>query len=148
MAEPIPPDALLAGLPAPMPELAHELRAIVKRAQPDAIEAVRPGWRIIGYDVPLGRRRRAYFAWIMAEREHVHLGFPRGVLMRDPAGVLHGAGEAKLARWLTVRQQGDVDRDVFEDLVREAAAVALIPRTAGLSVDLVATDPRRSSTRR
>ena len=36
---------LLAGYPDPMIELAERLRAIVRRAVPDAIEAVRPGWR-------------------------------------------------------------------------------------------------------
>jgi hypothetical protein len=131
MKEQIPPDALLVGLPDPMPELAHALRALVQRAEPEAIEAVRPGWRIIGYDIPLGRHRKAYFAWIMAERVHVHLGFPRGVSLRDPAGMLDGAGEAKLARWLTVRNADEIDVERFEALVREAAAVAMVPRSAG-----------------
>lgn len=133
MTDPIPPDALLEGLPEPMPELANTLRDLVKRAQPDAVEAVRPGWRIIGYDIPLGRRRKAYFAWVMAERKHVHLGFPRGVLLRDPAGMLYGAGEAKGARWLMVRSRDEIDVEYFEALVREAAAVAMIPRAALLA---------------
>jgi hypothetical protein len=130
--DPIPPDALLAGLPEPMPELAHALRALVMRAQPDAIESVRPGWRLIGFDVPLGPRRKAYFAWIVAECEHVHLGFPRGVLMRDPDRILRGAGVTKLARWLTVRTAADIEAARFEALVREAAAVAAIPRSGRL----------------
>jgi hypothetical protein len=129
----IPPDALLVDLPEPMPALAHALRALVKRAEPEAIEAVRPGWWIIGYDIPLGPRRRAYFAWIMAQREHVHLGFPRGVLLRDPAGVLQGAGEAKLARWVTVTTMDEIDVECFEELVHEAAAAAVIPRSAQLA---------------
>lgn len=130
MNDAIPPDALLVGLPEPMPELAHALRALVMRAQPDAIEAVRPGWRIIGYDLPLGRRRKAYFAWIMAERVHVHLGFPKGMLLRDPDRLLSGAGEAKVARWLTVRDADEIDVERFEALVDEAAATAMIPRSA------------------
>ena len=128
MSDQIPPDALLVDLPEPMPALAHALRALVKHAEPEAIEAVRPGWRVIGYDIPLGPRRRAYFAWIMAQHEHVHLGFPRGVLLRDPAGVLDGAGVTKLARWVTVRSTDDIDVERFEQLVHEAAAAALIPQ--------------------
>jgi hypothetical protein len=133
MKDQIPPDALLEGLPAPMPELAHALRALVKRAEPDSIEAVRAGWGIIGYDLPLGPRRSAFYAWIWAEPKHVHLGFPRGVLMRDPEGLLAGRGETKLARWVTVRRPEDIDAARFEALVHEAAAIALIPRAARLA---------------
>jgi hypothetical protein len=130
--DPIPPDALLVDLPAPMPALAHALRALVLRAEPEAIEAVRPGWRVIGYDLPLGRRR-AYFAWIMVQREHVHLGFPRGVLLRDPSRLLQGDGVTKLARWATVRTADEIDVEGFEALVREAAAIAIVPRSAQLT---------------
>ncbi len=126
--EAVPPEALLAGLPEPMPALAQELRALVRRAEPEAIEAVRPGWRIIGYDLPIGGRRRAFFAWIMAQHEHVHLGFPRGVLLRDPDRLLAGDGITKLARWVTVRVAADIEAEAFEALVREAAALAAVPR--------------------
>lgn len=133
MPDPIPPDALLVDLPQPMPELAHALRALVRRGQPDAIEAVRPGWRVIGYDVPLGPRRTAFIAWIMAQPEHVHLGFPQGVHLNDPEAILEGKGITKLARWVTVQKLDDIDAGRFESLVREAAAAARIPRAARLA---------------
>lgn len=133
MIDRIPPEALLIGLPDPMPALAHALRDLVKRAEPEAIEAVRPGWRVIGYDLPIGRRRTAFFAWIWAQPEHVHLGFPRGVLLREDA-LLEGRGVTKLARWVTVRTAGEIDVERFEALVHEAAAVAIIPRSASARV--------------
>ncbi len=122
----IPPEALLAGLPEPMPTIAVRLRALVRSAVPDAIERVRPGWRVIGYDVPLGRSRTAYFAWVMAERAHVHLGFPRGVLLR-PDPLLGGAGEAKLGRWLTATRLDEVDEERYRDFLLEAASLARTP---------------------
>lgn len=128
----LPSDALLVSLPEPMPELAISLGALVRTAVPDSIERVRPGWRVIGYDVPIGTRRTAFFAWVMPQREHVHLGFPRGVLLRDPDRILEGAGVTKLARWVTARSVGDIDIERFSALVREAAALAPIPRAAGL----------------
>jgi hypothetical protein len=115
-----------------MPDLAISLGELVRAAVPDAVERVRPGWRVIGYDVPIGRRRTAFFALVMPQREHVHLGFPRGVLLRDPEGILEGAGVTKLARWVTARSAGDIDVERFAALVREAAALAPIPRAAGL----------------
>jgi len=57
----IPPDAFLETYPPGIREVAELLRSVVKKAAPDAIERVRLGWRLIGYDLPLGRRT-VYFA--------------------------------------------------------------------------------------
>jgi hypothetical protein len=121
--ETIPPEALLSGYPEPMRDIAERLRAIVRRALPDAVEAVRPGWRLIGYDVPAGRRS-AYCCYVAPETEHVHLGFEHGVLMDDPARVLLGAGVTKRVRWLTLRSVGEIDGALAIELVRESARVA------------------------
>ena len=150
----IPPEALLAGYPEPMIDLAEQLRHIVRRAVPETIEAVRPGWRLIGYDLPIGRRT-SFFAWIMAEPHHVHLGFPKGVLLADPAGRLGGAGETKRARWLTLGAGEAAPVATFEEYVREAARVAGLSsseqgailldrdaRTASIDPQLSKTKPR------
>lgn len=124
----IPVDALLADFSPAHGAIAERLRRVVLDAVPEAIERVRPGWRLIGYDVPL-RSRGAFFAWIWPEPEHVHLGFPRGILMDDPGGVLQGAGITKAARWLTYDIGEDVDEGLAATFVLEAARVASIPRT-------------------
>jgi hypothetical protein len=126
--ETIPVEALLADFSPAHAAIAERLRRVVLDAVPEAIERVRPGWRLIGYDLP-HTRHGAFFAWIWPEPEHVHLGFPRGLLMDDPTGVLHGAGITKAARWLTYELGGDVDAPLATTLVLEAARVALIPRT-------------------
>ena len=95
---------------------------------PEAVERVRSGWRLIGYDLPV-KRHGAFFAWIWPEPEHIHLGFPRGIMMDDPDGVMRGAGITKAARWLTYQPGDDVDVSVATTLVLEAARVALVPRT-------------------
>jgi len=123
----IPPAALLESFPEPMREIAERLRSVVRRAVPDAVEAVRPGWRLIGYDVPAGRRT-AYFAYVAPEDGHVHLGFEQGVLMDDPAGVLLGSGVTRQVRWLTFRPGDALDPPLLDALVREAARVALLTR--------------------
>jgi len=142
-SESLPPDALLAALPAPMPELARSFGALVRSAVPEASERVRAGWGVIGYDVPVGRRRTAFFAWVMPQREHVHLGFPRGVMLRDPDSLLQGAGVTKLARWVTARAPDEIDVERFSALVVEAAAIAQIPRGAG-PVRVMDARPTRS----
>jgi hypothetical protein len=124
----VPVEALLEDYPPPLREIAERLRVIVKRAVPEATERVRVGWRLIAYDVPVGRGRTAFFAWVSAEKRHAHLGFPRGVHMNDPGSVLQGAGITKLARWLTFVPGDQIDDGRLEALVQEATRVAWRPR--------------------
>ena len=125
--ETMPPEALLADYPPPHGDIAQQLRRIVTDAVPDARERVRPGWRLIGYDLA-STKHGSMFAWIWLEPEHVHLGFPHGVNMSDPRGVLKGAGITKLARWLTYEPGDTVDAGVATELVLEAARTRSIPR--------------------
>ncbi len=121
--EAIPPEALLADLPPSHVAMAERLRTLVTDVVPDAIERVRPRWRLIGYD--LNRRRgTTFFAWIWPQPEHVHLGFPLGVVMTDPDGAMEGAGITKQARWLTYDSVDDIDVAVARRLIEEAARVA------------------------
>jgi hypothetical protein len=121
--EPIPPEALLADFPPGHVAIVERLRTLVTDVVPDAIERVRPRWRLIGYD--LNRRRgTTFFAWIWPQPEHVHLGFPLGVVMTDPDGAMEGAGVTKQARWLTYDSPEDVDQAVARRLIEEAARVA------------------------
>ena len=124
----IPPEALLDDLPPPMRAIAERLREVVRMAVPDAIERVRVGWRLIGYDLPLGRKR-AYFAFVAPETEHVHLGFEHGWAMRDPNRLLEGAGITKQVRWLKFFDADDIDVERYVELIREAARVAAMPRS-------------------
>jgi hypothetical protein len=129
--DPLPPEALLAAYPPGHQDVANALRRLVKRAVPNAIERVRPGWGLIGYDVPAGRRTR-YFAFIWPEPDHVHLGFEHGVLMDDPHGLLQGAGVTKQVRWLTLTRVVDIPPTAGE-LVRQAARVAVMSRSERLA---------------
>ena len=125
--EPIPPEALLDDFPPPMQAIANRLREIVATAIPDAIERVRPGWLLIGYDLPIGKKG-VYFAYVAPEVEHVHLGFEHGWAMRDPNALLLGAGVTKQVRWLTFRAGDPIDAERCRELVLEGARVAAMTR--------------------
>ncbi|HEY6568915.1 MAG TPA: DUF1801 domain-containing protein [Candidatus Limnocylindrales bacterium] len=141
MTEPIPPEAFLADYAPPIRELAQRLRTIVVGTVPDVVERVRPGWRLIGYDAPDGRRT-TYFAWVFPEPVHVHLGFVEGVLMDDIGRHLQGAGETKKARWLTWRPGDDVDTDLVAGLVREGLRVAAMSKGERFALAMsLADDP-------
>jgi hypothetical protein len=125
----MPVEAFLDGFSPAHRAIAERLRQIVLDAVPDATERVRVGWRLIGFDLPVGRRS-VFFAWVFPEKEHVHLGFPAGVVIDDPAGVMRGAGITKRARWLTWQTGDPIDAELATELVLAAAAVARLPRGA------------------
>ncbi len=127
----MPVEALLDGYAPPLLEIAERLRELVTNAAPDATERVRPGWGLIGYDLPI-RRNGVFFAWIWPEGVHVHLGFPNGDLMDDPGRVLDGARIAKRARWLTYEAGSVIDEPLVTSFVLEAERVAMVPRSAFL----------------
>ena len=124
----IPPEILLADYPASIAAIGRQLRTIVLDAYPEAIERVRPGWRLIGYDLPTDRRRTVYVAGIWPQVEHVHLFFQHGRAMRDPAGILEGAGITKQVRWLTFPPGSPIDGARCRAYLEEAAAVARMTR--------------------
>ena len=130
IAEGIPPELFLEGYTADVRETANRLRAVVKEAVPDAIERVRPGWALIGYDLPI-RRRGVYFAWVWPEREHVHLGWQHGIFMDDPDRLLQGAHlKLKKVRYVTVDPGDDFPEAAFVALTRHAAEIAALPAGA------------------
>ena len=132
--ESIPPDFFLAGYPDETRAAADRLRGIVKRAVPGAIERVRAGWKIIGYDVPVGRRT-VYFAWVMPETVHVHLGWVHGVFMADPERRLEGAHlRLVTTRFVTFEPGDEIPEETMVALTREAARIAAMPRDERFAV--------------
>jgi hypothetical protein len=125
--EAIPPELFLEGYADDVRETANRLRAVVKRAVPDAIERVRPGWALIGYDLPI-RRHGVYFAWVWPERGHVHLGWQHGIFMDDPDRLLQGAHlKLKKVRYVTVDPGDAFPEAAFVELTRQAADIAALP---------------------
>ena len=137
--ETIPPEALLEGHDDHIRAIAEALRSVVRATLPDALERVRPGWGLIGYDVPVGRRT-AYACFVWPEPVHVHLGFEHGVVMTDPHGLLQGAGTTKRVRWLTFTDVEGTDAPAVRELIRESARVATLSRDQRLAL-LLDRDP-------
>jgi hypothetical protein len=132
----IPAEALLADYPASIREAADTLRGLVRKATPGAVERVRPGWRLIGYDVPAGRRLR-YFAYVAPEPGHIHLGFEYGAWMADPARMLEGAHlRLRKVRYLTFQPGQEIPSPAVVDLIREAARLAMMSRSERMSIVL------------
>ncbi len=127
MRDTIPPESLLDRYPPAIREHAERLREIVRNAVPEAVEGVRGGWQLIGYELPLGRRS-PLFAYVAPEPIHVHLGFHWGIAMADPERRLEGAHlNLRRVRFLTFRPGDGLPTDALITLTREAARVASLP---------------------
>ncbi len=122
----VPPELFLSGYAPEIVALADRLRGVVVEAVPEAVERVRAGWRLIGYDVPAGRRTR-YFAFVAPEPEHVHLGFEYGIRMSDPDGILRGAHlKLRKVRYVTYEPGDAIPIEALLRYTREAADLAVM----------------------
>lgn len=94
---------------------------MVKKAVPDHIERVYPGWKLIGYRAMKGRESR-YFCFIAPSEDKVVLGFEYGRMLSDPDKILEGTGSQ--VRQVVVRKRADIRKSEFVPLILEAAMIA------------------------
>ena len=116
------PEEFLSTFPPEIQALANELRALVKETTPHVKEAFYTGKKLIGYRVKKGRSD-AYFCFIAPFPNRVMLGFEYGVQVFDPTLRLEGDGTQ--VRYITVREQADIDPESFRTFIVEAAQIAL-----------------------
>ena len=128
------PETFLAPYPDPIRDAANRLREIIRRTVPGAVEAVRPGWHLIGYSVPAGRHT-PYFGFIAPEPILVHLGFEYGMLIDDPDGELGGT-ELRQVRYFTFHHPDEVRERQVGRYIRDAARLAAMSRTERLALTL------------
>lgn len=134
--ESIPPELFLEGYPPGIRRAADRLRAVVKQAVPCAIERVRLGWRLIGYDIPVGKSAR-YFAFVWPEVEHAHLGFEYGIWMADPDNLLRGAHlNLRKVRFVTFEPGDPIPASALIAYTRDAARLATMSRAERLAREL------------
>jgi hypothetical protein len=99
--------------------LVEGARRLILRLVPEARERLRAGWGLLGYDAP------RYFAYVAAAPDHARIGFERGVLLADPAGLLRGTGTQ--VRHVEIRAARDLRSRALAALVREAAGLRQVP---------------------
>lgn len=113
-------EELLAACAPRVRRLAEAARERILSVVPGAIEKLRPGWAIIGYNAP------AYFAFIAPGRDHVKIGFEWGVMLSDPRRLLEGSGSQ--VRHVTIRAAKDLRSPALAELIHAAASIRPPPR--------------------
>lgn len=115
-------EQFLSKHPPEIRAVVNKLRTLIRATIPVHIEAVYPGWGLIGYRV-INDRKSKYFAFIAPGAGGVKLGFEFGVLLPDPGKILKGNG--KQVRYIFVSKQSDIKKRIIGPLVWEAAMVAV-----------------------
>ena len=119
------PEEFLATYHPAVQHVAHELRALIRATVPDAIEAVRVGWTLIGYRIPHGKKA-PYFGYVALLVDRAVLGFEFGYLLDDPAGLLTGKGSQ--VRHVMVRDVSEIRPEPTADLIRAAVRLAMLTK--------------------
>jgi hypothetical protein len=124
-----PPDRrLLTCLARCDPHVSHlalALRELVLEEAPEAIESLVDGYAVsIGFSFT-GKPLKDGFCHVVAYSTHVNLGFNRGALLADPNRVL--AGNGKLIRHITIKNQSELDRPFVRRYVQAAIEMVGVP---------------------
>jgi hypothetical protein len=110
----------LAEYPSAVTALAVRLRAKIRAALPDAAETLDRAGRVVGYSV--GPGYAGLVCTIIPSKNGVKLGVVDGATLRDPHGLLEGAG--KKHRYVQFKTPEDVERRELIALLRTAATRA------------------------
>ncbi|MBI5153805.1 DUF1801 domain-containing protein [Candidatus Poribacteria bacterium] len=86
------------------------LRALVRKAAPAAGEAIK--WGMPTY------AQNGLLCYLSVTKNHVLLGFYRGVELHDPGGLLEGTGKGM--RHVKVRSAADIRKRCFANWVKQA----------------------------
>lgn len=105
---------LLEPLSPERRKLVDAARRRVLAVVPTAIERLRPGWGLIGYNAP------GYFAFIVPGPGELKIGFERGVTLPDEARLLEGDG--RQVRYVTIRSARQLRSEALAELLRIAAS--------------------------
>lgn len=115
-------ESFLSGYDPHVRRLALGLRELVLRAAPGAIEQVDLPARMLAYS--WSPTYAGMICVIMPLKLAVNLGFPRGAVMSDSAGLLSGTG--KRARHVRISDEAQIDAPALHNLLAEA--VQMTPR--------------------
>jgi hypothetical protein len=110
------PEEFLAKLPASQRRIADALRNLILKTVPRIREAVKPGWKVIGYHAP------HYFCFLFPRGDQVHLGFEWGARLSDPQKRLQGEGDYSQVRYLSFTDVKQIVPKELAPMIRESAS--------------------------
>jgi hypothetical protein len=102
-------------------EMLSRLRALIKEADPEAVEEVK--WRKpTNPGVPVWSRD-GMICTGETYKSVVKLTFAKGASLKDPAGLFNASLAGNTRRAIDIREGEAIDEDAFRALIREAVAL-------------------------
>lgn len=107
------PEELFYTFPEPVPTVCWRLRDLVLEVAPGAVEAVRPRWKHLGFELD-----GTSFCAIAPQTGGARVVFERGTDLPDPNRRLQGSGPQ--VRWLSYAKAEDIDEELVRGFLRAA----------------------------
>lgn len=107
-------EELFYSFPEPVPTICWKLRDLILDEAPDAVEAVRPRWKVLGFNLD------RYFCAVAPQRDHARLLFENGIELPDPEGKLLGSGSQ--VRYLRFESVESIDEALVRHFLKLAIA--------------------------
>jgi hypothetical protein len=114
-------DNFLAMCSPAVRDLAQQLRSLIQRVMPSAVEQVDLPSNIIGYG--LDRTYAGLICGITPYKAHVSLLFTHGATLPDPEHLLEGEGKG--ARRVRIATSADIDNPAVQALLTSAAGAGM-----------------------
>jgi len=95
--------------------IAKALRSVIAAMHGDFVEVVWPRLKIASYGIG-PKKMSEHYAYIAPQRNYVNLGFYHGVALKDPAGLLEGAG--KRLRHIKIKSVSEAARKEVGHLLK------------------------------
>jgi hypothetical protein len=122
-------DARIAALGDWRGAVVARMRALIRAADPEVVEAIK--WRKPSNPagVPVWEHA-GMICTAETYKAYVKLTFARGAALADPAGLFNASLDAGSRRAIDIREGDTIDAEAFQALVREAAALNLVKLAA------------------
>lgn len=113
-------DAIIEQLDDWRGELLHQIRDLIRQAEPDVVEKIKWQKPSNPLGVPVWSRD-GIICTGEAYKDKVKVTFAKGASLEDPAGLFNASLEAKVRRVIDLVEGDEIDDAAFKALVRAAA---------------------------
>ncbi len=110
-------DDVIVGVDPELQAIARALRSVIASIHGDFVEVAWPRMQIASYGIG-PKKMSEHYAYIAPQGDYVNLGFYHGVALKDPAGLLEGAG--KRLRHIKIKSVADVAKKEIRTLLKAA----------------------------
>jgi hypothetical protein len=110
-------DETISSCAPDLQAIAKALKDLIASIHPEFVEVTWPRQKIASYGVG-PKKMSEHYAYIAPYKNYVNLGFYHGVGLKDPAGLLEGAGQR--LRHIKIMSLADVDKKELRTLLKAA----------------------------